>query len=113
MPEGTTSSSNTLLRCLIADSIEPLEKELAHKITPHVVPLEEGVEAFVYRARSGTIHIFANSNLSDIQKIALLCHELKHVIKNIPCMGHAIRFDMQHIEVDHFVRGNDGTQTMD
>lgn len=102
------SKEYTLIRCLLDDNLDPNGVWLAHNIIPHAVPLGKGVSAFVYRSRKGFIHIFMNSHLSNNRKIKTLCHELKHIIEDMPNMGRMVGIDMQQqpfeIEADQFIQ---------
>jgi hypothetical protein len=98
----------SLLRCILDENLEPIDVWLAHDIIPHMVPLGQGVSAFVYRSRKGYVHIFVNSSLSDVRKIDTLCHEVKHVIEDMPDMGRVVGLDMHHqpfeIQADRFLQ---------
>lgn len=66
----------------------------------HTVPIGEGITGCVYQSKRGRYHIFISDTLSPQATREVFCHEMSHILNDLPKMPYIIGLDMQREEFE-------------
>lgn len=89
-----------LLKSLLDENIPFYEVMNAYGIKTTITNLPLEIHGFVYVSRKGKYHIVLNGNINASSQYEVFCHELKHIVEDLPRVGYIIGLDMQHEEFE-------------
>ncbi|MZP31355.1 hypothetical protein GTO91_16770 [Heliobacterium undosum] len=89
-----------LIRSLIDDSIPFHDVMSAFDIRTSIGNLTPEVYAFVYVSRKGRYHLVMNGNINAETQYRVFCHEIKHIIYDLPTIGYVVGLDMQRTTIE-------------
>ncbi|MDI3548178.1 MAG: hypothetical protein PWR10_1830 [Halanaerobiales bacterium] len=72
----------------------------ANNIYHSFVKLISSVYGFVYRSSFGNYYIIINKNLTKEMQREVFCHEVEHIMYDLPEQGYIIGLDMQYTYVE-------------
>lgn len=93
-----------LLRGLVDENIPFYDVMTAFNIRTTIANLPFDVHAFVYVSKKNNYHIIMNGNLSSDTQYKVFCHELKHILSDLPSKGYIVGLNMQY---ENFERSAD------
>lgn len=64
------------------------------------IKLVSGVYGFVYRSSFGNYYIIINKNLTKEMQREVFCHEVEHIMYDLPEQGYIIGLDMQYTTIE-------------
>lgn len=71
-----------------------------NNIYQKILPLNPGIYGFVYLSSFQNYYVIINSNITlELQK-EVFCHEVEHIMYDMPEMGYVIRIDMQYSKIE-------------
>ncbi|MTV47723.1 hypothetical protein GJ688_01840 [Heliobacillus mobilis] len=89
-----------LLRSLRDETIPFHEVMNAFNIRTTIANLPSSVHAYVYVSRKGRYHLVMNGNINAETQYEVFCHEIKHIIYDLPTVGYIVGLDMQRTEIE-------------
>lgn len=89
-----------LLRSLKDENIPFHQVMNAFDIKTTIANLPSEVYGFVYVSRKGYYHIVLNGNINAETQYKVFCHEVKHILEDLPKMGYIVGLNMQREEFE-------------
>lgn len=71
-----------------------------NNIYSKLFPLNLELWGFVYKSKYGDYLIVINNHLTTEMQKEVFCHEVEHIIYDMPDQGYLIGLDMQHTELE-------------
>jgi hypothetical protein len=72
----------------------------AYNIRTSIDNLPPEVYGFVYVSRKGNYHVVLNGSINAETQYRVFCHEVKHIVEDLPRMGYVIGLNMQREEFE-------------
>jgi Zn-dependent peptidase ImmA (M78 family) len=73
---------------------------ITDNIVCHLVPIGEGITGCVYLSKKQRYHIFISDSLSPEATREVFCHEMHHILYDLPEIPYIIGIDMQREEIE-------------
>lgn len=89
-----------LLRSLLDGTIPFYEVMNTYNIRTVIADLPPEVYAFVYVSRRGNCHLVMNGAINAETQFRVFCHEVAHIVMDLPQKGYVVGLDMQRTEME-------------
>lgn len=89
-----------LLHSLNDETISFHDVMNTYNIKTTIANLPAEVQGFVYLSKKNNYHLVLNGNLCAEAQYKVFCHEIKHILVDMPSMGYIVGLDMQHEDLE-------------
>lgn len=72
-----------------------------YNIYHKLVGFDEGIYGFVYLSGKGTYYVIIDKNLTIEMQKEVFCHEVKHIMYDLPQKSYIVGLDMQHTTIEN------------